>query len=61
MDRYRLRAPWGKGTLSLQLNVKNLSNSYLVGVGRLNDTFDGIRRIYLNEPRSYRFTTTLEF
>jgi hypothetical protein len=41
--------------------VKNISNSYLSGTGRYNDNYTGVRRVYLNEPRSYRLTTTLEF
>jgi hypothetical protein len=58
---YRTRLPRWKLPLTLQLNVKNISNSYLVNVGRYNDNYTGIRRVYLNEPRSYRFTTTIEF
>ncbi len=58
---YRTRIPRWKLPLSLQLNVKNISNSYLANIGRYNDNYTGIRRVYLNEPRSYRFTTTLEF
>jgi iron complex outermembrane recepter protein len=58
---YRAKLPFLKLPVTLQLNVKNISNSYLVGVGRYNDNYSGIRRVYLNEPRSYRFTTTLEF
>lgn len=58
---YRRKAPWGAGNLTLQLNVRNLTNSYLVGVGRRNADGNALRRIYLNEPRSFRFTTTLEF
>jgi iron complex outermembrane receptor protein len=58
---YRMRLPWLKRPLSFQLNVKNLSNSYLVVPGRLNATFDGLLKVYLNEPRSYRLTTSLEF
>jgi hypothetical protein len=30
-------------------------------LGRLNDSFDGLRRVYLTEPRSYRLTMTMEF
>jgi hypothetical protein len=41
--------------------VKNVSNSYLANIGRYNDTYTGVRRVYLNEPRSYRLTTTLDF
>jgi outer membrane receptor protein involved in Fe transport len=58
---YRTRLPGTKLPLTLQLNVKNISNSYLVNVGRYNDNYTGVRRVYLNEPRSYRFTTTVEF
>ena len=58
---YRLKAPRNWGLLTFQLNVRNVSNSYLVVVGRRNTAGDGLRRIYLNEPRSYRFTTTWEF
>jgi hypothetical protein len=45
----------------VQLNVRNVSNSYLANIGRYNDTYTGVRRIYFHEPRSYRLTTTLEF
>ena len=58
---HRLRMPWLKLPLMVQLNVKNLTNSYLVGIGRYNDTFDGLKRVYLTEPRSYRLTMTVEF
>jgi iron complex outermembrane recepter protein len=58
---YRTRLPWINRPVQFQLNVRNFTNSYLVGVGRYNDTFDGIRRVYLTEPRSYRFTTTIDF
>ena len=58
---YRTRLPGTKLPLTLQLNVKNVSNSYLANIGRYNDDYSGIRRVYLNEPRSYRFTTTLDF
>ncbi|HUR59515.1 MAG TPA: TonB-dependent receptor plug domain-containing protein [Opitutaceae bacterium] len=58
---YRFRVPRTKINATMQLNVKNISNSYLANVGRYNDDYTGVRRIYLNEPRSYRLTTTLEF
>ncbi len=58
---YRRNTPWGAGNLTLQLNVRNLTNSYLFGVGRRNADGNALRRIHLNEPRSFRFTTTLEF
>ena len=58
---YRTRVPRTKLPLTLQLNVKNVSNSYIATVGRYNDDYTGLRRVYLNEPRSYRFTATTEF
>jgi len=58
---YRFRVPRSKINATVQLNVKNISNSYLASIGRYNDDYTGVRRIYLNEPRSYRFTTTLDF
>lgn len=58
---YRVRVPLLRSALTVQLNVRNLNNSYRMVVGRRNTAGDGLRRIYLNEPRSYRFTTTLEF
>jgi outer membrane receptor protein involved in Fe transport len=58
---YRTRVPRTKIPVTLQLNVKNISNSYLAIVGRYNDDYTGVRRVYLNEPRSYRLTTTMEF
>lgn len=58
---YRRKAPWGRGGLTFQVNVRNVTNDYLVGIGRRNADASGIRRIYLNEPRNVRFTTTYEF
>jgi outer membrane receptor for monomeric catechols len=58
---YRFRIPGTKRQLNLQLNVKNVFNSYLVGVGRYNANYSGLLRVYLNEPRSYRLTATMEF
>lgn len=58
---YRRRGPWNQGMLLLQLNVTNLTNDYLVVVGRRNADGNALRRVYLNEPRRFRFTTTLEF
>ena len=58
---YRFKLPGAKMPLSVQLNVKNLFNSYLTGLGRLNATETGIFRIYLNEPRNYRLTLTAEY
>jgi outer membrane receptor protein involved in Fe transport len=58
---YRFRLPRTKINATLQLNVRNLTDSYRANIGRYNDTYTGVRRIYFNEPRSYRLTTTLEF
>jgi hypothetical protein len=53
--------PGSRVNATVQLNVRNVSNSYLANIGRYNDTYTGVRRIYFHEPRSYRLTTTLEF
>ena len=58
---HRFRVPGSRVNATVQLNVRNVSNSYLANIGRYNDTYTGVRRIYFNEPRSYRLTTTLEF
>ena len=58
---YRTRLPKLKLPLTVQLNVTNLTNSYLVGVGRYNTAYDGLLRVYLNQPRLYRLSTTVEF
>ena len=58
---YRFRLPWVKIPATVQLNVKNVGNHYLANVGRYNDNYTGVRRVYLNEPRSFRLTTTLDF
>ncbi|MES2695439.1 MAG: TonB-dependent receptor [Verrucomicrobiota bacterium] len=58
---YRFKIPGLKLNATMQLNVKNITNDYLVNVGRYNDNYTGVRRIYLNEPRSWRLTTTIDF
>jgi hypothetical protein len=58
---YRFRLPWAKIPATVQLNVRNVGNHYLANVGRYNDNYTGVRRVYLNEPRSWRLTTTLDF
>ena len=57
----RTRLPKLNLPMTLQLNVTNVTNSYLVGIGRYNTAYDGLLRVYLNQPRAYRFTTTFEF
>jgi hypothetical protein len=58
---YRFKIPRTKINATVQLNVRNLGNDYLANVGRYNDTYTGVRRVYLNEPRSFRLSTTLDF
>ena len=58
---YRRKSPWAGGSMLFQLNVTNITNDYLVGIGRRNADGNALRRVYLNEPRRIRFTTTFEF
>ncbi|MBM3852675.1 MAG: hypothetical protein FJ399_05925, partial [Verrucomicrobia bacterium] len=58
---YRVRLPWHKLPLTLQLNVRNVTNSYNVVVARLNSNYAGPARVYLNDPRNYRLTVSTEF
>jgi iron complex outermembrane receptor protein len=58
---YRFKVPRTKINATVQLNVKNVTNSYLANPGRYNDNYTGLRRVYLQEPRSWRLTTTLDF
>ena len=46
---------------TVQLNVRNVSNSYLVTPARFNASFTGYFRMYMAEPRSYRLTSTIDF
>ena len=58
---YRFTVPGRKIAMNVQLNIRNMFNSYLVGVGRLNAQENGYLRIYLNEPRNYRLTIGADF
>jgi len=58
---YRFRIPRARINATVQLNVKNVSDSYRANVGRYNTNYSGVYRVYLNEPRSFRLTTTLDF
>ena len=58
---YRFTVPGRKIPMNVQLNIRNMFNSYLVGVGRLNAQENGYLRIYLNEPRNYRLTIGADF
>jgi hypothetical protein len=35
--------------------------TYLIGVGRYNTAYNGLLRVYLNQPRTYRLSATFEF
>jgi len=58
---HRFLMPRTRLPMSLQLNVRNAFNSYLVGVGRRNVRENGLLRVYLNEPRSFRITAGVDF
>jgi iron complex outermembrane receptor protein len=58
---YRFVLPGRRIPMNVQLNIRNMFNSYLVGVGRLNAQENGYLRVYLNEPRNYRLTIGAEF
>jgi hypothetical protein len=58
---YRFRLPWHKLPASVQVNVRNLTNSYLSTTARWNTDFSGARRIYLRDPRSYRLTLSADY
>ena len=58
---YRFTLPGRKIPMNVQLNIRNMFNSYLVGVGRLNAQENGYLRVYLNEPRNYRLTIGADF
>ena len=44
--------------LSIQLNITNLLDDAEPLVGRLNNFYNAPRRLYLQEPRNFRLTTT---
>ena len=58
---YGARVPWLKTRATFQLNIKNAFNQSRVTAGRYNTDFTGFKRVYLQEPRSWRLTTTFEF
>jgi outer membrane receptor for ferric coprogen and ferric-rhodotorulic acid len=58
---YPVRLPWHNLRTTIQLNVRNLTNSYLATTARWNADFSGARRIYLRDPRSYRLSFTVEY
>ena len=58
---YRFVVPRWKLPMTMQINARNLFNSYLTGVGRYNATENGYLRVYLNEPRNWKLTLTTEF
>ena len=58
---YNTRIFSNKVGLRVQLNVRNLTNSYLSTTARWNADFSGARRIYLRDPRSYRLTFSADY
>lgn len=58
---YRFTLPGRKIPMSVQLNIRNLFNGYLAGIGRLNAQENGLLRVYLNEPRNYRLTIQADY
>ncbi|MBI2513213.1 MAG: TonB-dependent receptor plug domain-containing protein [Opitutae bacterium] len=56
---FRLAKP--RALLRLQLNVNNVGNSNVVDPGRYTSDLTHLRRVYLREPRSFRFSASLEF
>ena len=49
------------GTARYTFRESRLKGLFAGGSVRYNDDHTGVRRVYLNEPRSYRLTTTVEF
>ena len=58
---YRFKVPGVKSPVLAQVNIRNMFNSYLVGVGRYNAQENGYLRVYLNEPRNYRLTLGVDW
>ena len=58
---YAAKLPWLKSRVTVQLNIKNAFNQSRVTAGRYNTDFTGFKRVYLQEPRSWRLTTTFDF
>lgn len=58
---YGVRLPWLKTRATFQLNIKNAFNQSRVTAGRFNTDFSGFKRVFVQEPRSWRFTTTFDF
>ena len=60
---YRTKLPFlSRKNVTFQLNVRNAFNQSLVLPGKYTGTdFAFLHRVYLNEPRSFRFSTEVEF
>ena len=60
---YRTKLPFlSRKNVAFQLNVRNAFNQSLVQPGKYTGTdFVFLRRVYINEPRSFRFSTEVEF
>jgi len=60
MFSYRCKLLGGRTNLTLQLNINNILNKYVITVARTS-IYGPMQRVYLNPPRSYFLTATLDF
>jgi len=59
--KYSFRLPWHHLPVAAQVNVRNMFNSDRDSLARYNSTFTGTRRIYLRDPRMWKFSLSTEF
>ncbi|MEO6246818.1 MAG: TonB-dependent receptor plug domain-containing protein [Opitutaceae bacterium] len=52
---------FGDHNVSFQLNVRNAFNQSRVLPAKYTGDFTALRRVYLNDPRSFRFSTEIDF
>lgn len=57
---YKCKLFGGRTNATFQLNVKNIFTQSLVTVSRVSQ-YDAVTRVYINTPRTIRFTATFEF
>jgi len=61
---YKCKVFSGRSNMRLQLNINNIFDQYVVSAARYNnnDPATGyISRVYLNTPRTFRFTASFDF
>jgi len=62
---YRRKILGGRTTMTVQLNIKNITNSDTVTIGRASTASaaedSDLHRVYLNDPRQIQLTTTFDF